>query len=475
MHKNSTRHQLHTYLPPILFVLLDYCAILLAEKVAFELHWLLGSMDYHIGGSYIYLWIPLVFLLFLGSSRAYTHMQPILETMKDVFYSVIYGLVTCLLVLYFFRASLVASRLYVVLFGILVLFNIYCLRYIARKIMKRFQIFTEPVILIGAGKTAERVLRFYDGDLGYRYNVIGLLDDNPISKQLTNHYLLLGKLDQAEEIIHQSGVKTVIITTPGMDKDKLTNLISRIQPYVRNVSYVPDLIGTPMGSVTVDTFFDEQILMLRLKNNLARRRNRLFKRLFDLVLTIGGGLCILPILILLTLLVRMDSKGSAFYNAARIGKHGKSFKCYKFRSMYQDSDRILQEYLAKNPDAKAEWDTYAKLRGYDPRVTKVGNWMRKYSLDELPQLWNVIKGDMSLVGPRPYLPREKEDIGKDLTTICLTVPGITGYWQVSGRNEITFSGRVNMDVWYVQNWSIWIDLMYLFKTVKVVFCGHGAY
>ena len=475
MRKNSIYHQLHNYLPPVLFVLLDYSAILLAEKAAFELHWLLGSMDYHIGGSYIYLWIPLVFLMFLGSSRAYTHMQPILENMKDIFYSVIYGLVTCLLVLYFFRESLVASRLYVVLFGILVLFNIYCLRYIARKFLKRFHLLTEPVILIGAGKTAKRVLRFYDGDLGYRYDIIGLLDDHPISPELTRRFLLLGNLDQAEEIIRQSGVKTVIITAPGLDKNKLTNLISRIQPYVRNVSYVPDLIGTPMGSVTVDTFFDERVLMLHLKNNLARRRNRLFKRIFDLSLTIVGGFCLLPILLVLTILVRMDSKGPAFYNAARIGKHGNNFKCYKFRSMYQDSDHILQEYLKKNPESQKEWDTYAKLRDYDPRVTKVGTWMRKYSLDELPQLWNVIKGDMSLVGPRPYLLREKGDIGKDLGTICQTVPGITGYWQVSGRNEITFSGRVAMDTWYVQNWSIWIDLMYLFKTFKVVFGGRGAY
>ena len=172
MRKNSIYHQLHNYLPPVLFVLLDYSAILLAEKAAFELHWVLGSMDYHIGGSYIYLWIPLVFLMFLGSSRAYTHMQPILENMKDIFYSVIYGLVTCLLVLYFFRESLVASRLYVVLFGILVLFNIYCLRYIARKFLKRFHLLTEPVILIGAGKTAERVLRFFRFHAGQDFDYL---------------------------------------------------------------------------------------------------------------------------------------------------------------------------------------------------------------------------------------------------------------------------------------------------------------
>ncbi len=115
------------------------------------------------------------------------------------------------------------------------------------------------------------------------------------------------------------------------------------------------------------------------------------------------------------------------------------------------------------------------MRDYDPRVTKAGTWMRKYSLDELPQILNVIKGDMSLVGPRPYLPREKEDIGSDIKTITISLPGITGYWQVSGRNDVSFQERVAMDTWYVRNWSVWLDIMYLGKTFQAVIFGKGAY
>ena len=207
----------------------------------------------------------------------------------------------------------------------------------------------------------------------------------------------------------------------------------------------------------------------------ARRRNRLFKRVFDLVLTISGGVIILPVILILMIIVRLDSKGDIFFNAERIGRNGQPFKCYKFRSMYVNSDEILSQYLDEHYESKVEWETYAKLRGYDPRVTKAGAWMRKTSLDELPQLWNVIKGDMSLVGPRPYLPRERGDIGENLDTICLTTPGITGYWQTCGRSNTTFSERVAMDVWYVRNWSIWIDLMYLAKTFTTVFAGRGAY
>ncbi len=463
---------------PLLFIFFDYIAILLAEKMAFGLHDLYGlfmGTSYHVPDAYLFFWIPLVFIAFLGIAQTYTKMQPILETVRQVFYAVLYALITCILALYFMEASLLASRLYVVLFGVLALFNIYVGRYILLKLLKTTNTLTKPVILIGAGKTAELVLRSFDCDLGYRYRVIGILDDSPISEDLPQKFLLMGTLENAAEIIHDSSVKTVIITAPGMEKEKLQTLLENIQPYVRDIIFVPDLIGVPLYNVEAQTLFNEQIMMLSLRNNLARRRNRLFKRLFDTV--VGGLLCvpIFPILFIIAVCIKLDSKGDAFFNGQRIGQHGKTFTCYKFRSMYINASDILEEYLASHPAAQTEWNTFAKLRDYDPRVTKVGRWIRKYSLDELPQILNVIKGDMSLVGPRPYLPREREDIGEYLSTITLTVPGITGFWQTSGRNDVSFAGRVAMDTWYVRNWSIWLDLMYLFKTAKIVFTGKGAY
>ena len=184
---------------------------------------------------------------------------------------------------------------------------------------------------------------------------------------------------------------------------------------------------------------------------------------------------ILPILVFLALIVKLDSKGSVFFNAERMGQDGKNFTCYKFRSMYMDADARLKEYLSENPEAAAEWQKYAKLRGYDPRVTRCGRWMRRLSFDELPQLINVLLGNMSLVGPRPYLPREKEKIGADLDTIILCKPGITGFWQVNGRNDVSFASRVAMDVWYVNNWSLTRDMMFLLKTIRVIFSKNGAY
>jgi undecaprenyl-phosphate galactose phosphotransferase, wbaP len=463
---------------PLLFVIFDYIAILLAEKIAFGLHDLYGLFmgdSYHIANAYVFFWIPVIFIVFLGMAQTYTKMQPILETVRQIFYAVLYALITCIIVLYFLQASLLASRLYVILFICLVLFNIYVVRYICLKFLKITNLLTRPVILIGAGKTAEQVLHSFEQDLGYRYKVVGILDDAPVSEVLPRKFFLMGTLEKAAEIIHQSGVQTVIITAPGMDKVRLQSLLEDVQPYVRDIIFVPDLIGISLYNVEAQALFNEQIMMLSLRNNLARRRNKIIKRFFDVA--VGGLLCvsIIPIIVVLSLWIKIDSKGSVFFNAQRIGKGGKVFTCYKFRSMHVDSQGILEEYLATYPEAKKEWDTFAKLRDYDPRVTRVGRWIRKYSLDELPQILNVIKGDMSLVGPRPYLPREKEDIGEYLSTITLTVPGITGFWQTSGRNDVSFAGRVAMDTWYVRNWSIWLDLMYLFKTAKIVFTGKGAY
>ena len=449
---------------PLLFVIFDYIAILLAEKVAFGLHDLYGFFvgdSYHIANAYVFFWIPLLFIAFLGMAQTYTKMQPILETVRQIFYAVLYALITCIIVLYFLQASLLASRLYVVLFGCLALFNVYALRYVVMKFLKMTGLLRKPVILIGAGKTAEQALDFFEGDLGYRYEIVGILDDDPISKKLPQKFLLMGTLADAPEIIRASGIKTVIITAPGMDSSRLEQLIAQIQPFVRDISFVPDLMMLPLGNVGVEPFF-------------ARRRNRWAKRLFDLAATISGGLLILPILLLLAIVVGIDNKGRIIFAHRRVGKDGKLFPCYKFQSMVPDAQKRLEEYLAENPEARKEWEESFKLTN-DPRVTKLGAFLRKTSLDEMPQLWNVLMGDMSLVGPRPIVTKEIERYGDYIREYYMVPPGITGMWQVNGRSDTTYEERVAMDTWYVRNWSIWIDLVYLFKTVKTVFTGKGAY
>ena len=462
---------------PLLFIIFDYLAILLAERMAFGMHDIYGALigiSYHVPNAYLFFWIPLVFIAFLAISQTYTKMRPIIAMVQQIFYAVLYALITCILILYFMQASMLASRLYVVLFGFLALFNIYIGRYILLKLLKKMNWLTKPVILIGAGKTAELALSFFDGDLGYRYRVVGLLDDAPISKTLPQKFLLLGQVKDATELIRDSGIKTVIITAPGMDGTRMERLVAKIQPLVRDILFVPDLMMLPLGHVGVEPFYTEKVFMLSIRNNLARRRNRLAKRIFDLILTIIGGILISPILLILAVVVGVDNKGRIIFAHRRVGRKGKPFPCYKFQTMVPNAQERLEEYLAKNPEARKEWEESFKLTN-DPRVTKLGAFLRKTSLDELPQLWNVLMGDMSLVGPRPIVAKEVKFYGENIEEYYMVPPGITGMWQVNGRSDTTYEERVGMDTWYVRNWSVWIDLVYLFKTVKTVFTGKGAY
>ena len=473
--RNSTF--LSSFAPPILFALFDYVGIVLSEQISFILRDYLDTWNrvtYIYADSYIYGWVPALFLIFLGQSRSYRQMKPILDTMREIFQSVFAGWIASIILIYFLKASEQSSRLFIVLFGLFVLINVCLIRYSVLKVLKRRNIFHEPIILIGAGLTAEKLVKFWREDLGYRYKIVGLIDDHPISTKLPQEFPILGKFDESRSIIRAAQVKTVVIAAPGLDKLKLQELISKIQPHVKNISFVPDLIGTPMSSADLSVLFSEKILMLNLKNNLSRPYNRIFKRIFDLTLTICGGVLISPILLVIALIVAFENRGNVIFAHKRVGAAGKKFPCYKFQTMVPDAEAKLAKYLAENPEAKREWDETFKLTN-DPRVTGIGKLLRRTSLDELPQLWNVLRGEMSLVGPRPIVQAEIPRYGKNIREYYMVLPGITGMWQVSGRSDTTYAERVAMDTWYVRNWSVWIDIMYLFKTVKAVFTSRGAY
>jgi lipopolysaccharide/colanic/teichoic acid biosynthesis glycosyltransferase len=171
----------------------------------------------------------------------------------------------------------------------------------------------------------------------------------------------------------------------------------------------------------------------------------------------------------------MDSRGPVFFIQERYGRKGRAIKVIKFRSMYVDAESRLERYLEKKPEAKEEWAQYKKLRNFDPRVTKVGRVLRKYSLDELPQFLNVLKGDMSLVGPRPYLMEELKRVKSARAFLLLVKPGITGLWQVSGRSLLPFTERLSLDEYYLRNWTFWQDVVILMRTIRVFVSGEGAF
>jgi exopolysaccharide production protein ExoY len=200
----------------------------------------------------------------------------------------------------------------------------------------------------------------------------------------------------------------------------------------------------------------------------------LLKRTADIVLSAALLVFFGPLMLLVALAIKWSDEGPAFFGHKRVGLGGREFHCLKFRSMVTNSSEVLARLLAENPAARKEWDETQKLRD-DPRVTRLGKFLRVTSLDELPQLINVLRGDMSLVGPRPIVDAERARYGTDLPFYERTRPGITGLWQVSGRSDVSYQRRVELDVKYVEDWSIWADVMILWRTIGVVFDRRGSY
>ncbi len=466
-----------SYIFPALLVLLDYSMIVAAELLAYKLRkdWLpIASAGFHIPNVYLYIIVPTIFLCFLHASNTRIRQIPIWRMAQNAFWAVFYSILTITMLMYFGKVSEVVSRLFVGMTGAFAFTFIVSARYCFKMYLNEHNFLQTPLLLVGAGRTAELVLQALASSGGSSYKILGFVDDHPISEALAKDYRILGRFANIERVIHMTGVQDVLITAPGLEPEKQVELVNRIQPLVKHVSFVPDFFGGPVDAVEAEVIGESQMMFLKVKNNLAHWYNRAWKRLFDLTLSLLGMVVVLPAGFVIALLIYLDSPGPVLFAHRRVGQHGREFPCYKFRSMVPDAQRVLRKYLAEHPEAREEWERDFKLKD-DPRVTRIGAILRKTSLDELPQLLNVIKGEMSLVGPRPIVRAEIEKYGDYFYDFCLVPPGITGIWQVNGRSDTTYEERVRMDSWYVHNWSVWIDMVYLLKTIGVVLKRKGAY
>jgi Undecaprenyl-phosphate galactose phosphotransferase WbaP len=282
---------------------------------------------------------------------------------------------------------------------------------------------------------------------------------------------VVGKLDLAPVLAKRLKIPYAIVAMPGLSSEKLLQLAERVGGVFSHLLIIPDLFG--FASLGVPARAVGGILGIEVRQQLLLPGPRLAKRVMDVVLTTLGGLCILPVFAILTLCIVLDSRGSPFYFQERLGQDGRRFRAYKFRSMHGDGEARLKSVLESDPKLRAEYEEFHKL-SRDPRVTRVGRVLRKFSLDELPQLYNVLRGDMSLVGPRPYLEREIPDMEQREKIILRAPPGLTGLWQVSDRNSTGFEFRIRTDVHYVRNWSPWLDIYVLARTFGVVIKGTGS-
>lgn len=242
----------------------------------------------------------------------------------------------------------------------------------------------------------------------------------------------------------------------------------------QEIIFIPLIKSYDFSDSFIIHIFNARTNLVVLENKLLNRFNQLLKGVSDYLLSILLLPFIIVIMAIISVLIKRENpKGTIFFKQIRLGRDGHLFTCYKFRTMKENSDALLMDYLNKHPEEIANYAMFHKYE-HDPRITKIGHFLRKTSLDELPQIFNVLRREMSLIGPRPYMPEEREKIGDKLSLILAVKPGITGLWQVSGRSEVDFLSRVALDAWYVRNWSLWTDFVILVKTVKVVLKREGA-
>ena len=266
----------------------------------------------------------------------------------------------------------------------------------------------------------------------------------------------------------------VLIISKGFGVEELQKMIKKYNKDTKDIYVIPYMDHLDFSHTSIVDYSNIRLSAIHIENRLLNFKNRFIKSLFEKVLVILLSPFIIFVHILISILIKIDSKGPVRFKQKRYGKNAKPFSCYKYRTMYVENDKILKDYLQKNPEEIDYYDVYCKYKN-DPRITRIGKFLRKTSLDEFPQFYNILRGDMNLIGPRPYMLNEKDKIGKIHEDVILDIePGITGLWQVSGRNELTFKERVKLDKWYIQNWSLWMDFVIFVKTIKVVFSKVGA-
>ena len=339
--------------------------------------------------------------------------------------------------------------------------------------MAKAGLWGKPVVVLGTQKTGARVLKVLQQEWQLGFKPIGVFDDHLIPMEGALEGVPYGgTLNDAVSVAQEHGVDTAIFAMPHVQRQHLAELTNMASASFRYVIVMPDLDGITNSAVVARDFAGN--FGVEIKHNLLDPWARKIKGALDLFATAVGGLLISPLLIAITVLIKLDSPGPAFYGHSRLGIKGNRFRCWKFRTMHADADRLLEEFLRDNPDRWAEWEQNFKLRD-DPRVTRVGRFLRKTSLDELPQLWNVLRGEMSLVGPRPIVDAEVPKYGTVYEMYQRIKPGMSGFWQISGRSDTGYDERVRLDAYYVHNWSVWLDLVILARTVWNVALSRGAY
>ncbi|HBX7448422.1 TPA: undecaprenyl-phosphate galactose phosphotransferase WbaP, partial [Klebsiella pneumoniae] len=357
---------------------------------------------------------------------------------------------------------------------LIVLFLVPVARMCTKWMLDYYGMWSRDTWIIGSGQNAVEAYKAISSEKNLGLAIVGFLRCGTENK-VDNIFKNIPVVNDNQEWLLTKDRRTQFIVAVESTQSDVRNAWLRnlmIKGY-RYVSVIPTLRGMPLDSTDMSFIFSHEVMIFRVQHNLAKLSSRIIKRTFDIIGSLGIIIILSPLLIYISNKVKKDG-GPSIYGHERIGKGGKPFKCLKFRSMIVNSNEVLSRVLETDPEAKKEWDLTFKLKK-DPRITKIGAILRRTSLDELPQLFNVLRGEMSLVGPRPIIRAELERYNDEVDYYLLSKPGMTGLWQVSGRSDVDYETRVYLDAWYVKNWSMWNDIAILFKTIGIVLKKDGAY
>lgn len=417
---------------------------------------------------FLYLLVPLVWIIVFLLSSVYDPRRNYraADELQSVTLATLLAALIFAGVLYLFVRDF--SRYLFIVFVIIDLLFLLGWRTIARFIAR---LMTRPVsekrvLIIGAGQVGQRVGHMIAEYSWTGLKLIGYLDDDP--EKRANDINVVGEIDDVRSIVTVNSVDDVVVALPQRAYGRVNTLVYQLHDLPVTVRVVPDYFSLALYRASVDEFGG--VPMINLRDPALNEVERLIKRIFDLVISGMTFILMSPIMGLITFLIRLDSPGPAIFVQERVGENGRLFKMYKFRSMVLDADSFLSELT----EISEEGDAIFK-RIDDPRVTRVGRFLRRSSIDELPQLINVIKGDMSLVGPRPELPWLADRYELWQRKRFAVPQGITGWWQVNGRSDRPLRMKTEDDLYYVQNYSLWLDVYILMKTLFIVLRGKGAY
>ena len=472
----------------------DLTAIILSFLLAFYTAWWLTDIlhpesyykplyEYGQIGDLFFLWLcPLVLFLFFSEGH-YTQRIPWWSQVQSVFsiclrFLIVDAFTRMALDMSFSRSLIALSWVYVFLFTI-------AGRQIIYTLARKKALWRIPTTVIGDIDTVINTLYAFSTDhyTGYDIKKVFLrdrkdkkFDPDALPLKYTNVEISQENIDFKTHIAKHIDNFFVISMDAFRGRERET-LIKTLNELKALYAIIPPTSRINTFEMEPCHFFGYDIMLLHAKKPTPSPMGLFIKRSMDIILATGALLVLSPIIMACAIMLKVEGQGGTiFYDGTRIGKNGKKFRCWKIRTMEPDSDYLLHDLLEQDPEAMADWEKFRKLKVPDPRITtKTARFMRKTSLDELPQLWNVIKGDMSIVGPRPILEEEMELFGDSIEEYVQMRPGITGLWQVSGRNDTSFERRVYWDGWYARNWSVWNDIVIMVRTVRVVLTRGGAY